>query len=293
MRSVLPWLVLCLVDVSALVLQKGLPPDNARRCLSAYADELDKVYSGMGDHLRSHPLSPARVSRRPLVIVASPGSAATTSLSAALDSIGLWNGHDSGLLLTDLVLAGPIDLKYCPDREWTADEVQSCLNTIRSHDYPQGIGQRWVTMDTPTSELFLDLFLAFPNARVIYSTRPGESWLKSRKRIGSSLLPVQEPCGWMMMPRKPMNFTDEEIIATHDLNEKFVKCMVPPEHLLEFNLWTDSTERVEGLVSELASFVGKADPHVPFPRLDTSADLGEALGVFEFERLLIKSRKAC
>lgn len=280
------------------------------QCIKTYAEELDHVRAGFGSNIRSHPLAPVQVSSKPLIIVASPGGTGTTSINLALNEIGLHSKHGTSFIMFTEVLAGAAHIKYCPDRDWTPKEVKTCLNTVRTLNYASLLESSTAVMDTPVSELFIDIFLAFPNAKVIYADRPTKDWVATRQRAGTALLPLQEPCGQMLTPKKPMNVTDEDAAGLFDLHAKFVRCIVPEDQLFTYNLWTDPKERLDDLVAELAAFVGKPSTkfsNIPFPheinmpesctedgaaiRCDATQKLACVTNLCEHE--LTQSREAC
>lgn len=253
-----------------------------RACINSYANKLDQIIPGTGDNVRSHPLVPATKSPNKIVLGAGFGTTATTSLNKALGMMSM-NAHHMPWSLRYIIQA----LRGCRRgafyfktqqacfsqpacrKMWflgcnittIMPEVQrdQCLDYVRNFDYTsvtQG-GVNAIT-DTPVAELFIDLFLTFPNARVILTTRNSVEWVQSRKKHHAAHWPVQEPCG-LQMNRAPL-LNDKKYAKFFDLHSELVRCLVPAERLLEFDVKTDSPERMQGLMGEIAAFLGLKFP---------------------------------
>jgi len=111
--------------------------------------------------------------------------------------------------------------------------------------------------DTPVAEMFIDLFVTFPNAKFILTDRPPMSWIPARlKRFKATWPPTQKPC----------NLGLASAFSTHDLANLFgshpdlVKCVVPRDRLFKVNFWEDSAYEMEHMFANLASFVGRPKP---------------------------------
>ena len=83
--------------------------------------------------------------------------------------------------------------------------------------------------------MFLDLYMQFPGAKVVLTTRPSLEWAKRRKNVHKfTPVPVLRPCGqsWMLE-----HYTDQTLAAMLDAYHDLVRCVVPPDNLLEIDLF--------------------------------------------------------
>lgn len=225
--------------------------DRFRRCVGLYADKLDAVRPGLGKAIRSHPGTVRKTSRRRLVIGAGSGSTGTSSLTTALTQLGLTVAHDHQT---------PIPKnEYCPFwghmRYTLFTEASKCIPYLREFDFtdvPKGID---AVVDTPYTELFVDLFLAFPRARFILTDRPKEEWAKKRMRFagGITSMPVQEPCGMTVERDQPL----DQFAELFTINNDFVRCVVPRGRLFELDVFQN---RTPDLLMGLARFLRVRPP---------------------------------
>lgn len=84
-------------------------------------------------------------------------------------------------------------------------------------------------LDTPIGELFLDFYAASPNSKVILTKRDPKEWALARKQFKLGMaIPVQSPCGASL---DDISYEDAAFLfGKHDT---LVRCVVPPEKLLE------------------------------------------------------------
>lgn len=248
---------LCCVGVSAI-------RDRTRtaRCVQGYADSLDLVRAGLGTTIRSHPLTVTRTSNRPLILGAGSGSSGTTGLFHALAGLGAVTLHwmtshgPEGLNKTGnpwtyeliRILGGGVwpEAEAVQARSRGAvryEGAKRCRARLRSYDYAGIPADVDAVTDTPAAELFLPLFLSFPRARVVLTTRPAAAWARSRlERTGNfTFVPLQEPCGLTLVSSRARHLSRADLARLYVLNNKLVRCLVPPEQLLILHLPVQST----------------------------------------------------
>jgi len=222
-----------------------------RTCLNQYADGLDKVYSNLGSHIRLHPGTVVARSDRSIILGAGQGTTATHSLAEGLLQLGRRTAH--------WLTAPP---SYCPwmcnVSQFVYDEDQgSCRKKYRDFDYTSFPGDDIdAALDSPIPEVFIDVFLSFPNAKWILTTRPSFEW--AQRRVANqvkAMLPVQEPCGQFV----DLDVNMTKLAGLMDLHNELVRCLVPPEKLLEIDVWQGSRD---GLMKKLADFLSVELPNL-------------------------------
>lgn len=265
MRAIV--LVGCFIPGSAMqTYPSGKHPDgNVRACVAKYADGLDAIKPNLSLHsIRDHPLTAAATSNRPIIIAPGSGTTATRSLHVTLGKMGLCGWHCGG---------GPTE-------QWTNGIRQNfflkkeegkaeCHARLRSYDYTKLPEHVQYIADTPIAEVFFDLFLAFPNASFILTTRPSLEWAKRRKEFdGGQAAPIQEPCGVQGGDSACKEFSDMQLAKIEDLKNELITCLVPKERLLTFSVFSDPPERIARVNEEIAAFLavkvqnGAAYPHI-------------------------------
>lgn len=246
---------------------------NLSQCVSNYADGLEAVRPGLGAMIRQHTLQPVRVSNRQILLNAGSGGTATRSLFAALTMFNMTGYHYwSPWAKTVRNIFGLSDIG-CPEshhsttfHSWQTERRESCYNALRNMDVTTGVPDEIDFMlDTPVPHAFFDLFLAFPEAKWMLTTRPVQQWLAAPNK--SWLAPVVEPCGLFTS-----DFDDNELGRLEDLKNDFVRCTVPPDRLLEFDVFSDPPTRLQRLMAEISVFVGRPIPDkqpLAFPNVQT------------------------
>lgn len=245
-----------------------------RMCIDAYADGLDQVRPNLGHSIRGHPLTTVATSQRDLILGAGSGSTATHSLQGALRMFGLTVSH-----YTDnprhrkwtrriLSILGGAYAPKVPMNETSASRCRQELRLLNYSSLPSSID---AVMDTPVAEMFIDMFLSFPRARVILTTRPPHDWVATRllHDKDDGFVPIQEPCGLYLGYGRTI-FSHAEIAGLFDLNNRFVRCFVPKTQLFELNVWLDPKERMKTMMTDLAQFLGISNfsgEGIPFPHL--------------------------
>lgn len=138
------------------------------------------------------------------------------------------------------------------------------------------------TVDWPTAAFWPDVMKAFPNAKVILSTRSAESWYDS---ISSTILAVlADRTKWPEPARPWLNMVHdvvvtrslggrldrEGIIAAYEANEAAARAKVPSGKLLVF-------EAKEGW-APLCAFLDCPVPDTPYPRTNSKDEFFELMG---------------
>lgn len=230
-------------------------PTFLRRCVAAYADGLDAVQAGLGDAMRAHGLQPSKTSARRIVLGAGSGKTATRSLYSALVKLGLkgWHYRQSNTRRPANIWEEPlIKLLGRQAGPYNATAAARCHAELQAYDFTGIPEDVEFILDTPTAELFIDLFLAFPEARFLLTTRPAMEWAFKRQRFrGIELAPIQEPCG-----QHVEDFSTKSLAQLEELKNRLVTCVVPPERLLTISVFTDPASRIQGLMQEVGAFVG-------------------------------------
>lgn len=233
--------------------------DSGARCVQEYADELDKVHPSLGDNLRQHTWTAPETSDRDIVFGVGSGSTGTTTLAFALRTLGMNGWHwQTGSPWMKALLGIMRGNSSQPLRWSTFDSKQKadCIQELSHFKFTSLTDAIDFAVDMPFSEVFLDLYLAFPKAKFILTERPALEWAANRlqrHRSQGTLLPVQEPCG------QYIDDWDEKALARMEwLKNQFIRCVVPPERLFTFGLFAEDPVSSSSLMSRLASFLGRS-----------------------------------
>jgi len=235
-----------------------------RACVETYADGLDDVFPQLGNFIRTHPLQAPATSTREIIFDAGSGTTATKSLQAALDLMNFTGCHLVGTWAVKV--QNLLGWAIKPAR-FTLAESLNCTTTIRNIDLTADISPEVdYIIDTPIAEIFIDLFLAFPNAKWLLSTRPAHTWAVKRRwggLLNGTFPPVQEPCGLELG-----DFSDETNAKFLTLHQNFVRCVVPSEKLFEYSVFEDPPEMKKTLMQRMSAFLGrKMSGDLAFPQL--------------------------
>eukprot|EP00747_Dinoflagellata_sp_TGD_P209604 gnl/TRDRNA2_/TRDRNA2_82990_c0_seq2.p1 gnl/TRDRNA2_/TRDRNA2_82990_c0~~gnl/TRDRNA2_/TRDRNA2_82990_c0_seq2.p1 ORF type:complete len:369 (+),score=17.61 gnl/TRDRNA2_/TRDRNA2_82990_c0_seq2:102-1208(+) len=246
---------------------------SAHQCIEKYALSVNEIRDGLGtDHIRQlagslsstpRTLGTAR-SNRSIIFGAGSGTTGTHSLDLALATMGLhgWHWMDGPNLLkskehyawTWQLLDTLGNFKYTQNTSYTKKPLnkRECRHGLRVYDYASLPSDVSYVLDEPVDALLIHLLSTFPNAKFIMTTRPSLEWASKRRRHFETLAPLQDPCGYHVE-----DFPDNSHLARlEDAKREFARCIIPKDRLLEFNLFTDSDERIRGLVQEIGAFVG-------------------------------------
>jgi len=191
------------------------------------------------------------------------GRTGTMSLKLALEEIGLGPCHHMDEVLAD------------PERQiafWSAAYAgRPDFEAIYS-------GYR-TAVDWPTAAYWRELAAAYPQAKVLLSTRSAESWCDSFSGTILSILLAPETWPeparpWLEMvtdvvvDRSLGGKTErDDLIAAFQAQEAAVKAEIAPERLLVFDVrqgW-----------EPLCRFLGKPVPSSPFPRTNSKEEFFE------------------
>ena len=198
------------------------------------------------------------------------GRTGTTSLKEALEVLGFGPCHHAVE-----VLAHPEQIPVW-HRALAGEAVDwsLVLSSYRSQ------------IDWPGAHFWRELAAAYPAAKVIHSIRPVEAWWNSYSAtIGKhlhgrrgGLLPIDLQ-RWFddleeMVGRQTFGSTvldKEAAVAAYLRRTEDVRAAIPPSRLLVFGV-------AEGW-EPLCAFLGVAVPDRPFPRLNSTAQFWESVGV--------------
>jgi hypothetical protein len=197
------------------------------------------------------------------------GRTGTRSLKAALELLGFGPCHHMQTLFSD-----PTQLAF-----W---KTLAAGGTV---DWQEVFADFQSQIDWPGAHVWRELLQAFPEARVVFSTRPAEAWWNSYARTVGKLrrlyptLPVQanvtetlDTMKQVMICRgidPEMNNREVAIAAFHRQHAE-VRAAVPPERLLVFAIgdgWTP-----------LCNFLKVPVPDTLFPSLNDSGDFWSRFG---------------
>lgn len=146
------------------------------------------------------------------------------------------------------------------------------------------------TVDWPSCNYWRELAAAFPQAKIIHTTRPPEQWWKSfSKTIMESMTSGPQSDDPDRLRQRAMTQTiitqdvfggriaDKEVaLAAFHQREADVRAAIPPERLLIF--------RPEDGWAELCPFLGLPVPAEPYPFTNTTADFRERAGQAPLEQ---------
>ena len=263
-------------------------------CLASYAQQLQSLHAGLTLALLGTSNTTAWAARRlgkllrqtatssrPVVIGAGQGTTGTTSLALALQLLNFTVWH------ADRVYGPPGSPTKTKWREpiinilrrtaikpahsgAVGGSARKCNKELDALDYRLPHSTQ-ALVDVPAPDVFLDLLWAQPKAFVILSTRPKEEWVERRiaDHPVSGMLPVDRPCGAMLntWPRS----LSEALLGSH---EQLVRCVTPPQRLLELCIacpkWQagrgNASEPQMGDLARLASFLNVTAPvPIEFP----------------------------
>lgn len=137
-------------------------------------------------------------------------------------------------------------------------------------------------LDWPSCNYWRELAEAFPDARVIHTTRPAEQWWGSFEKTIAESLTVRAPTSnptQLSMREMTTRIIAEDVfggrpddkavaLAAFHAREAAVRAAIPPERLLVLEP-ADGWER-------LCAFLGVAVPETPYPQTNTTADFRAA-----------------
>lgn len=141
-------------------------------------------------------------------------------------------------------------------------------------------------VDWPGAHVWRELAAHYPNAKVIHSVRPEESWWRSfsstigRLAVKRDSLPPLPPhvaemlqAGITMVQEQTFGCPADDregVLAAYRKREAEVRAEIPPTRLLVFDV-------AEGW-EPLCRFLGLPVPDEPFPKVNSSEEFWEPLG---------------
>lgn len=148
-------------------------------CVADYSSKLNRIEKGLGDgvttrvrELTSNIGPRTKLQQKPIIFGAGFGDTATRSLHSALRLMGHKGEHNGQ---TNHKLAG-----YIGRFSRLQHHDSNCLKKMKQL-FPNKFEYRHGYMlDAPTAELFLDLYVTFPNAKFIYTGRNSTTWAQKR-----------------------------------------------------------------------------------------------------------------
>lgn len=199
------------------------------------------------------------------VIGAGFGRTATMSLRMALDQLGLGPCYHMENVLQEMVLRVP---------HWN-DALAGAPQWSTVYD---GFGS---AVDWPTAAFWPDLATAYPDAKVILTTRDAEKWWDSFSQ--TILFVLQSPDKWPPAQKDWLDMvvrlvighslggkTDRDsVIAAYLANEAAARDTLPADRLLVF-------EAGDGW-EPLCAFLGQPVPDTPFPRSNSRQEFFDLL----------------
>ena len=195
------------------------------------------------------------------------GRTGTASLKAALEQLGFGPCHHM-----HEVNAHP------EQRPWWQSVASG--ETVDWNTVFAGYGSQ---VDWPGAHVWRQLIVAFPEAKVLHSVRPEDSWWRSFSNTIGKLMtlypgfPLPPAAKAMMDANTAMighqtfggNWTDRDhVLAVYNQRTAEVVATVPPERLLVYDV-------AEGW-EPLCRFLNAPVPETPFPRTNTQSDFWSA-----------------
>lgn len=133
---------------------------------------------------------------------------------------------------------------------------EECVKKLHAFNYTSIADSVGAVLDSPVYELFIDLFLSFPKAVWILTTRPSDDWAKARLQQPDAFWlswPIQEPC--VSLASRPLlggRPSQKNMASMFSLGNDLIRCMVAPEKLMEIDVFTKPTD---GLMVDLGNFL--------------------------------------
>jgi len=151
----------------------------------------------------------------------------------------------------------------------TLDSARQTLN----RSVPRLRPTRTPCVDWPSAHYWRELIEVYPQARVILTARPADSWWESFSKTILNYIDTtddRETLGITLVANQALQgrpHDRDHVIALYEAHVAEVKATVPPERLLVHNLgdgW-----------GPLCAHLGVAVPDVPFPSRNTRGELQE------------------
>ncbi|MCV2868482.1 hypothetical protein OEW28_07560 [Defluviimonas sp. WL0002] len=190
------------------------------------------------------------------------GRTGTMSVKRALEMLGIGKCHHMGEIYGNF---------------WQVPYWQAASRG-ESVDWEFLLSGYGASIDWPSAHFWRELSVAFPDARIIHTTRSAESWWQSysdtiMKFIDAGMElpdgPIRDMCDWCVQTigEKTFgsDFRDQEAgLKAFDRRLAEVREAIPEDRLLVFDV-------AEGW-APLCDFLGVPVPKVPFPRTNDRRD---------------------
>lgn len=267
----------------AIILKDSTEDARVNACVEEYAAKLNAVEKDLGAPVlaRHKTFDFASVGKRNgtsnNVFGVGFGNTATRSLSAAF-KLMVGEGHGEHWGNTCKMLAEVMGQRGGPKLKHGDEKCKAKLAKLFPSEFKFDKANKFYMMDTPTAEVFLDLYRTFPGARFILTTRDPMGWAQKRgtnRPDHRHFAPMEEPCGYYLE-----DYTIPQRATLFESHNELVRCVVPKARLMEINVWKDSKEKMQNLGKTLPEFLkangakafdvypGSPDPkHVSFAKI--------------------------
>eukprot|EP00928_Gymnodinium_smaydae_P061696 TRINITY_DN45726_c0_g1_i1.p1 TRINITY_DN45726_c0_g1~~TRINITY_DN45726_c0_g1_i1.p1 ORF type:complete len:649 (-),score=76.28 TRINITY_DN45726_c0_g1_i1:119-1990(-) len=242
------------------------------KCISDYIDAAETAYPGSADHLQKRRWggagSPLRESREPPILGVGFGTTGAERIVLFSHLLGLTSrplAEDSNFWQS-LSNASALGRTPAGDTSTSRKECVALLNEV-NFTVPL-VEEVEMFIDTPVAEHFLDFYALSTSSKVVMTTRPSLQWVDATLALDAENdVPMLSPCGLKLAAVK------REVAAQlKDSYETLVRCMVPPDNLLEvdvFNSTGPSTLRIANFLGKGAQLGGEIPlPRVPDPEYE-------------------------
>mmetsp|Transcript_29868 Transcript_29868/g.55975 ORF Transcript_29868/g.55975 Transcript_29868/m.55975 type:complete len:621 (-) Transcript_29868:307-2169(-) len=239
--------------------QESVFSEQQKACIKEYAATVDADLPGFSARFRQRKFGGVGMPAPDdlTILAAGFGTTATRSLSLFGRQLGLQvhhykpddNPQHFWLKVDELVNNQHLD---------GFEGCVSDLNKINfSEPFADAAGRDYLLVDTPMAEQFLDFYAISPNSKVVLTLRDATEWVLGRTSFNPELAaPVHDSCGVQLTSLEVDAAT--RLVKAHD---RLVRCMVPPEKLLEINVF-NGTAVDTGVLTE---FLGRGRPEFPSP----------------------------
>jgi len=239
------------------------------QCINTYAHGLDQIRQGLGDSIRAHP-GVVATSPAPVIFGTGSGTTGTDSLATALQTIMTFYGergqvmHKCDGVADNCAWARGVTNLSTSIRGWIElSSVQDCIQGMRGFDFSSISPAVNAYVGGGSFELFIDMFLSFPNARFILTSRPPDEWAFSRmQKEAHPQWPMQEPCqGFYDLEMETMS-------QMYSLTNDFIRCTVPADRFLEIDMFSHPTTHTMKRIREFLGFKENPDiDNLEFPHV--------------------------
>ena len=212
------------------------------------------VCSDLRDRWHAQPRT--RPSQKPIVIVAGQGTTGTTWVAQTVSVIiNRTVGHYSQTFAPQTVWSESVHGEWIhalSRLDATLHGHRRDTDHLETFDFDKWLPKHiWGIADTPIPDIFPYIFRSFPNAQVILTTRNAAEWVRKRESKhppqtgNAAVLPFASHFlpNWAknqrILPTLVWPSADRMAHSTlmYEVHNILVRCMVPPEQLLELNVF--------------------------------------------------------